>query len=97
MRGFMLEVIRIICLYAVVGGILFAILHFGYKLFGINQYEGFLFTAVGLMLFIRYRNKWQFSGWYKGEGKKSLSRRTTSILMTATGILLVVPVAAEFL
>lgn len=97
MRGFFLEILRIVCLYAVVGGILFAILHFAYELLGVEQHEGFLFTAIGLLLFIRYRNKWQWTGWYKGENRKSLSGKTTSILMTVTGILLIVPVAAHIL
>lgn len=35
-------------------------------------------------LFVLYRNKLQFSGWYKGKGRERLSKAATIILMCSS-------------
>ncbi|QTM98971.1 hypothetical protein ERJ70_06435 [Sediminibacillus dalangtanensis] len=47
--------------------------------------------AVYLVLFVLYRNKWQFSGWYQGEGRKRLNKTVTMGLLTSALVLFVAP------
>ncbi|WP_183030274.1 MULTISPECIES: hypothetical protein [Clostridia] len=37
--------------------------------------------GIGIIIVILYRNKFQFSGWYKGKQVKPLSKTTTRILV----------------
>lgn len=47
--------------------------------------------AVLLLIFVLYRNKLQFSGWYKGEGRDKLPRTATLLLISASIVLIVSP------
>ncbi|MBU5268232.1 hypothetical protein [Virgibacillus proomii] len=40
--------------------------------------------GVAIIIFILYRNKFQFSGWYKGKQVKRLSKTTTRILVASS-------------
>ncbi len=51
-----------------------------------NSYLFFLrcLQALGILgfIYILYRNKYQFSGWYKGKRMQRLSKRTTRVLFS---------------
>lgn len=47
--------------------------------------------AVVLLIFVLYRNKLQFSGWYKGESRDKLPRIATILLICVSLLLLVSP------
>ncbi|USG64901.1 hypothetical protein NDK47_22695 [Brevibacillus ruminantium] len=60
----------------------------------INSFKVWLLTGISnfLFLFVLYRNKLQFSGWYSGEQNVRLSRKTTTILiLVATALLFTTP------
>lgn len=85
-----LELLRIIFIFAIIGSIFGAVLEFIYGTFGLNtkRYEWMAFSAIVILLFVFYRNKLQFGGWYKGEGKEKLSKRVSTILITFSIFLL---------
>ncbi|WP_274307445.1 hypothetical protein [Solibacillus daqui] len=47
--------------------------------------------AIIILIFVLYRNKFQFSGWYEGEGKEKLPRKVSQILITSSIILILIP------
>ncbi|MGG0643078.1 hypothetical protein ABE021_03880 [Sporosarcina gallistercoris] len=48
--------------------------------------------AVFLLIFVLYRNKLQFSGWYKGESKVKLPKAVSLALILMSLILLITPI-----
>ncbi|PZD85983.1 hypothetical protein DTX80_06555 [Bacilli bacterium] len=47
--------------------------------------------AILLLLFVLYRNKFQFSGWYKGKGGIKLPKHISFILISISILLIVSP------
>ena len=47
--------------------------------------------ALFILLFILYRNKIQFSGWYTGEKRKKLSKNVSRTLILLSIILIITP------
>ncbi len=86
-----LEVTRVIIILLVGYAILWVIERNIYTVIGVdvdsNLYLGLASLANLLILLVLYRNKLQFSGWYKGY-KKSLSKVTTLVLIITSGFLL---------
>lgn len=87
----LLELIQIILIFVLLGGIFTSVLNYFYKSLGITQYEWLGFLAILLLLFVTYRNKWQFKGWYNGNGKETLPRNTTNFLISFSVLLLIFP------
>ncbi|SDL88902.1 hypothetical protein [Sediminibacillus halophilus] len=58
---------------------------------GVEKYQWLVGIAIYLVLFVLYRNKWQFSGWYQGEGRKRLSKTVTKGLLISALVLFVAP------
>jgi len=85
------ELIRIILIFGLLGGIFSSILNYFYKSLGVTQYEWLGFLAIWLLLFVTYRNKWQFNGWYNGKGKEMLPRKITNFLISFSVLLLIFP------
>ncbi|WOV85768.1 hypothetical protein PGH26_07495 [Sporosarcina jeotgali] len=52
--------------------------------------------AVFLSLFVLYRNKLQFSGWYKGNSKEKLPKAVSFVLILLSFILLITPLLISF-
>lgn len=86
-----LELLRIIILFAILGGLAGAFLGFFYISIGVTQFQWIGYIAIYILLFILYRNKLQFSGWYNGKGGEKLSKVVTLSLLLTSGLLLVVP------
>jgi hypothetical protein len=87
----MLELLRIIVIFAFLGSMFAALLEYVYGTFGVNtdRYEWMAFLANIILLFVLYRNKSQFSGWYKGKGKEKLPKRVSNLLITFSILLLI--------
>jgi hypothetical protein len=86
----LLELIRIIILFIIFGGIIGSLLENLYSAIGTdtNKYGWMVFIAIFSMLFVLYRNKLQFTGWYKGKGRERLSKKVSNILTFSIVILL---------
>lgn len=67
-----LELLRIILIFGVLGAIGWKVIE---NIYTINEptesYSWLGAVAILVLLFVLYRNKLQFSGWYKGEGRKN--------------------------
>ncbi|QED46255.1 hypothetical protein [Cytobacillus dafuensis] len=92
----LLELIRIILIFGLLGGIFSSVLTYFYKSLGVTQYEWLGFLAILLLLFVTYRNKWQFKGWYNGKGKEMLSRKTANFLISFSVLLLIFPLIVDY-
>ncbi|MEI4770062.1 hypothetical protein WAX74_10475 [Psychrobacillus sp. FJAT-51614] len=89
----LLELVRIIFIFFIIGGILGYFLEFVYVEMGIDteNYGWLVFFAIFLLIFVLYRNKLQFSGWYKGVGRKKLPKIVSQILLVSAVFLLILP------
>ncbi|ARF15530.1 hypothetical protein [Sporosarcina ureae] len=89
-----LEMIRIAFILLIIGGLLSALVKLIYTGFGINvdDTNGAWLVGVSILiiLFVLYRNKLQFSGFYKGEENVKLSRRMSTILISSSIIMLII-------
>lgn len=85
-----LELLRIIIVFILLGGLVWAIIGNIYTINEVTErYSWFGSIAVLLLLFVLYRNKLQFSGWYKGKGKEKLSK-PFSLMLIGISILLII-------
>ena len=87
----LLELVRILFIFLLLGGILGAILLNIYEGFHAEQYGLLGGLGILLLLFILYRNKLQFSGWYQGPGREKFSKLVTRIFISIAIVLLVAP------
>ena len=93
------ELIRIIFIFAFVGGILGYFFENVYLEIGIDteEYGWMGFIAILILMFVLYRNKLQFSGWYKGKGREKLPKIVSQILIFSSISLLLLPPVLSFL
>jgi hypothetical protein len=87
-----LELFRITAIFLILGALLGGLVKLVYANIGINVDNtngawlvGF---AIIISLFVLYRNKLQFSGFYKGEGKVKLPRKVSVSLISCSVIML---------
>lgn len=94
----LLELIRVIFIFGFLGSILGAVIRNMYASLGpyTVTYEWLGFTAIFILLFVLYRNKWQFSGWYTGKDREKLPKRVSQLLTSVSILLLVFPVILSF-
>lgn len=94
MLRIILELIRIILLLGISGVFMGFFINNIYGIFKVdfgNSYLGFLpGVAIFIMFFVLYRNKLQFSGFYKGEGQVKLSKRVSISLVSCSILLLII-------
>ncbi|KAB2335355.1 hypothetical protein [Bacillus mesophilum] len=92
------ELIRIIFIFAIVGGLLGNFFGRVYLEIGIDteKYGWMGFLAIFILFFVLYRNKLQFSGWYKGEGREKLPKIVSRILIFSSIILILLPPFINF-
>lgn len=86
----LLETIRIIVLFFIIGGFLNELVKEVYISFGTDMTSyGWIGSVAILIIFtVLYRNKLQFSGWYIG---KRLPKIVTHILVSVATLLLFLP------
>ena len=89
----LLELIRIILIFGIAGTIISNIVNGIYINIGVNmnQYGWLGSIAILILLFVWYRNKLQFSGWYSGIGKEKLPKMASQILILCSLFLLCAP------
>ncbi|MFO1442905.1 hypothetical protein KDN24_06705 [Bacillus sp. Bva_UNVM-123] len=94
----LLELIRTIVIFGIVGGISSYLLKHVYLAFGTdtNNYGWIGFIAILIFLFVLYRNKLQFSGWYKGKGREKLPKKVSQSLKFGVILLLLLPPILSF-
>ncbi|MEE6449367.1 hypothetical protein RAH41_02215 [Gottfriedia acidiceleris] len=82
----LLELIRIVFIFLLLGVILSTLLRNLYLLMGVNLEKfGWMGTvAIFSLLFVIYRNKLQFSGWYTGKTRVKLSKKVTTFLLSVS-------------
>lgn len=88
----LLELLRIIFLLIFGGALVWIVLGPLYNAHPLSEEYQWL-GALGVygLLFVIYRNRWQFSGWYKGKGKNKLPQGVTRIIVFVSVLLLVSP------
>ncbi|MGE7765041.1 hypothetical protein [Peribacillus sp. NPDC096540] len=88
-----LELVRILLIFGLGGAIISTVLIAIYKSIGVNmdQYGWLGSVAILILLFVWYRNKLQFSGWYTGKGKEKLPKKVSQVLILCSLLLLVSP------
>ncbi|WP_088072877.1 hypothetical protein [Gottfriedia luciferensis] len=94
-----LELIRIILIIGIIGAILGAFIQTVYFSIGVNvdRFGWIAFLAIIILLFVLYRNKLQFGGWYNGKGKVKLSKKVTNFLVFfATSLLIILPFVSYY-
>ncbi|NHM30724.1 hypothetical protein [Neobacillus terrae] len=92
-----LELIRIILIFGFFEGLFYTVLNNMYKSFGVTQYEWFGYLGTLLLLFIIYRNKWQFTGYYNGKGRVKLPPKVTNFLASFSVLLLILPPIVKYI
>lgn len=98
MLRILLELLRVMLIIGIFGGIGWQIL---WQLYTANEvperYTWLGGIAVIILIFVLYRNKLQFSGWYKGSGKVKLSKFASVSLLISSVILILLPFIMRFL
>jgi len=92
-----LELIRIILIFGFFEGLFYTVLNNVYKSLGVTQYEWFGYLGTLLLLFIIYRNKWQFTGFYNGKEKEKLPSKVTNFLTSSSVLLLILPPIVNYI
>ena len=94
----MLELVRIILIFMLLGGILGGIVASIYTTYEVSESYAWLGgIAILLLLFVLYRNKLQFSSWSKGEGKEKLPKAVSTMLIIMAILLFFTPFFLDFL
>lgn len=87
-----LELFRIIFIFILIGVVAWLVVGNIYTIRGVNEdYHWVAAIGIYVFVFVLYRNKLQFSGWYKGKGREKLSKKTTIVLISGSVFLLVLP------
>lgn len=87
-----IEILRIILILFLLGGFSWIVLTAMYTKYGvIDDYQWIGAIGIYVFLFVLYRNKLQFSGWYKGEGRVKLSKKISYIIISLGCILISTP------
>ncbi|WP_088014659.1 hypothetical protein [Gottfriedia acidiceleris] len=95
--GLILEVIRIILIFGLLGALFSTVVSEAYKEMGVNlTYTGW-WSSIGILvlIFVLYRNKFQFSGWYNGKGGQKLTKVVTKLLISCSIIMILIPGISE--
>jgi hypothetical protein len=89
----LLELLRIIFIFAFLGMLLGVIPHAIYSTIGMDteKYGWSYMLGVFIVIFVLYRNKLQFSGWYNGKGREKLPKVLSKTLIISAIILLLSP------
>jgi hypothetical protein len=87
-----LELLRIIIMFVLIGGLGWLLIE---NIYTINEatesYSWLGAIAILLLLFVWYRNKLQFTGWYKGKGRVKLPKPISLALVVSSLLLMGLP------
>ena len=88
----LLELLRIIFLLGLIGTLGWLVVGNIYKFNELTESYSWLGAiAILILIFVLYRNKLQFSGWYKGEGRMKLPKSITVTLISSSILLIILP------
>lgn len=91
-----LELLRILIILIFFGGLGWAVLNNIYTMYEVPiKYMWVGATAIFIIIFVLYRNKLQFSGWYKGKSKEKLPKKVSLLLILISFLLLITPLVAS--
>lgn len=94
----LLELIRILVIFLVLGSIGGIFLESIYTSIGTDpKYFWLGYIGIFILIFVLYRNKLQFSGWYKEKGMKRLPKVISKTLIISAVILLLLPPILSYL
>lgn len=89
----LLELIRITAVFLILGSLMGALMKLIYASLGINVGNtngGWLVgLSILILIFVLYRNRLQFSGFYKGEGKWKISKKVSIYLISCSILMLI--------
>jgi uncharacterized membrane protein len=89
-----LELVRIIAIFAILGSLIGSLVKLMYVSMEINVDEttgGWIVgIAIYILLFVFYRNRLQFSGFYNGEGNKKLPKKLSISLISFSIVMIAV-------
>jgi|HigsolmetaAR203D_1030402.scaffolds.fasta_scaffold28250_1 hypothetical protein len=96
--GAILELMRIIIIILLLGPLCVYGLATIYSKIGIydDKYDWNLLLGALFLIFVLYRNKLQFSGWYTGKGRQKLSKWATLIFIIVSALFVLSPVLFHF-
>ncbi|WP_431800452.1 hypothetical protein [Halobacillus andaensis] len=87
-----LELLRIVLIFGILGSFAWSLVS---NLYTWNdrvfQFQWLAALGIYVLLFIFYRNKWQFTGWYRGRGREMLPRNVTVWLSVVSAVLMAAP------
>lgn len=87
-----LELLRIVVIIGIVGALGWAIIE---NVYTINEttihYSWLGALALLIIIFVLYRNKYQFSGWDKGKNRKQLPKKISVTLISISIVLMITP------
>ncbi|UPM56257.1 hypothetical protein [Gottfriedia acidiceleris] len=91
--GLILEVIRIILIFGLIGALISTVVSEIYIEFSVNlTHTGWsCYFGILVLIFVMYRNKIQFSGWYNGKGREKLTKIVTKLLISCSIIMILIP------
>ncbi|PGM51076.1 hypothetical protein [Bacillus sp. AFS053548] len=97
--GLILEVIRIILIFGLLGALFSTVVSEIYNELGVNlTHTGWwCYFGILVLLFVMYRNKIQFSGWYNGKGREKLTKIVTNLLISCSIIMILIPGIIELI
>ncbi|PGS50611.1 hypothetical protein [Bacillus sp. AFS041924] len=97
--GSLLELLRIILIVGLLGALFSSILTEVYEEIGVNLNNSGWWSSIGILvlIFVLYRNKIQFSGWYNGKGREKLSKIVTRLLISCSTVLILMPLIIELI
>src|SRR5699024_12755943 len=88
----LLELVRIIAIFGLLGALGLSIIGTIYTINNATEsYSGIGALAILVLLFVLYRNKLQFFGWYKGKGRKKLPVKVSNTLIFVSVLLMISP------
>ncbi len=93
-----LELLRIIFIFLLLGGLAWTVLNHIYSFYGgIRSYKWIGAIGIYIALFVLYRNIFQFSGWYQRKGRKKLPHNMTFVLLGVSILCILLPFPMEWL
>ncbi|KON70854.1 hypothetical protein AKG34_20115 [Peribacillus butanolivorans] len=89
-----LELLRIVAIIFILGSLMGALVNLIYASMEINVDNTtggwFVGVAIFIILFVFYRNRLQFSGFYKGKGKEKLSNKISIFLICFSMVMITI-------
>ncbi|MEE6450972.1 hypothetical protein RAH41_10400 [Gottfriedia acidiceleris] len=97
--GSVLELIRIILIFGLLGALFSTVVSEIYNEMGVNlNHTGWwCYFGILVLIFVIYRNKLQFSGWYNGKGREKLTKLVTKLLISCSIIMILIPGIIELI